>query len=100
MKELIVEFKEKMSNELEVMWYDSMTNEGKMDWQNALTEKNQDYLVDADLNPVADNMFLNFWWNTDRLASQDLLRKSKEKAETLGIDPYDLFAGIDVQERG
>ena len=42
------------------MWYDSMTNEGKMDWQNALTEKNQDYLVDADLNPVADNMFLNF----------------------------------------
>ncbi len=52
------------------------------------------------MNPVADNMFLNFWWNTDRLASQDLLRKSKEKAETLGIDPYDLFAGIDVQERG
>ena len=100
MKELIVEFKEKTSNELEVMWYDSMTNEGKMDWQNALTEKNQDYLVDADLNPVADSMFLNFWWNTDRLASQDLLRKSKEKAETLGIDPYDLFAGIDVQERG
>lgn len=100
MKELIVEFKKKTSGSLEVMWYDSMTNEGKMDWQNALTEKNQDYLVDANLNPLADSMFLNFWWNTDRLASQDLLRRSKEKAENLGIDPYDLFAGIDVQEKG
>lgn len=77
-----------------------MTNDGKMDWQNALTDQNQDYLVDANLNPVADSMFLNFWWNTSSLAGQDLLRKSKEKAESLAIDPYDLFAGIDVQEKG
>ncbi|OQO68526.1 mannosyl-glycoprotein endo-beta-N-acetylglucosamidase [Enterococcus villorum] len=100
MKELIVEFKQKSAGKLEVMWYDSMTNDGKMDWQNALTDHNQDYLVDANLNPVADSMFLNFWWNTDSLASQDLLRQSKEKAESLGIDPYNLFAGIDVQEKG
>lgn len=100
MKELIVEFKQKSAGKLEVMWYDSMTNDGKMDWQNALTDHNQDYLVDANLNPVADSMFLNFWWNTDSLASQDLLCQSKEKAESLGIDPYNLFAGIDVQEKG
>lgn len=100
MKELIVEFKQKSAGALEVMWYDSMTSDGEMDWQNALTDQNQDYLVDADLNPVADSMFLNFWWNTSSLAGQDLLRKSKEKAESLAIDPYDLFAGIDVQEKG
>lgn len=71
-----------------------------MDWQNALTDKNQAFLVDAEMNPVADSMFLNFWWNTDRLASQELLKASKKKANELGIDPYQLYAGIDVQQNG
>ncbi|WP_071130902.1 endo-beta-N-acetylglucosaminidase [Enterococcus timonensis] len=99
MKEFIAQFKE-TNDELELMWYDSMTNEGKMDWQNALTDKNSDYLVDADLNPLADSMFLNFWWNSESRKDQELLKASKEKAESLKINPYDLYAGIDVQENG
>lgn len=99
MQEFIKEFKGKQAD-LDIMWYDSMTSEGKMDWQNALTDQNQAYLVDADMNPVADSMFLNFWWNTEQLASKELLKASKKKANELGIDPYDLFAGIDVQEKG
>ena len=99
MQELITELKA-ASQDLHVMWYDSMTTDGKMDWQNSLTDKNQAYLVDAEMNPVADDMFLNFWWNTEELADKNLLKASKEKAEDLGIDPYDLYAGIDLQANG
>ena len=42
-----------------------MTVDGKMDWQNALTEENLAYLVSEDGDPVADAMFLNFWWTSD-----------------------------------
>lgn len=56
------------------MWYDSMTSEGKMDWQNALTDKNKAYMVDADMKPLSDSMFLNFWWSTDELAKDELLK--------------------------
>lgn len=100
MAELITKFKEKSENKLDIMWYDSMTNEGEMDWQNALTDKNKNYLVDTQMNPVSDSMFLNFWWNTDKLANEHLLEKSKQKAKEIGINPYDLYAGIDVQENG
>lgn len=100
MQELIAQFKEQADEHLEIMWYDSMTSDGKMDWQNALTDKNKAYLVDAEMNPLADSMFLNFWWTTDKLADKELLKASKEKAREIGVDPYNLFAGIDVQENG
>lgn len=100
MREFISEFQQKADQELEIMWYDSMTTDGKMDWQNALTDENKDYLVDAQMEPVADSMFLNFWWNTEKLADQELLKASQKKAEELAINPYDLYAGIDIQEEG
>ncbi len=86
--------------ELELVYYDSMTNDGEMDWQNALTDKNDQYLVDQDGSAVADSMFLNFWWTEDALADQELLKASREKAEELKIDPYSLYAGVDVQANG
>ncbi|MFW8052090.1 endo-beta-N-acetylglucosaminidase [Vagococcus fluvialis] len=100
MQELIAEFKEKADDKQDIMWYDSMTSEGKMDWQNALTDENKAYMVDADMKPLSDSMFLNFWWSTDELAKEDLLTKSNQKAKEIDINPYDLFAGIDVQENG
>lgn len=100
MQELIAEFKQKADENLEIMWYDSMTDEGKMDWQNALTDENKAFLVDAEMKPLSDSMFLNFWWNTDQLAGEELLKASKAKAEELNINPYDLYAGIDIQENG
>ncbi|MCD5002048.1 discoidin domain-containing protein [Enterococcus saccharolyticus] len=99
MQELIAEFKTK-SEDQEIMWYDSMTGEGEMDWQNALTDKNKAYFVDTEMNPLADSMFLNFWWTTDKLADQELLKSSRDKAKEVGRSPYDLYAGIDVQENG
>lgn len=100
MLEFIAEYQAEKADGIEVMWYDSMTTDGKMDWQNALTDENAAYMVDTEMEPLADSMFLNFWWTTDRLADQELLKASKEKAEELGVNPYDLYAGIDVQENG
>lgn len=100
MQELIKQFKAKSNNKFEIMWYDSMTKDGEMDWQNALTDKNEYFLLDGNKNTVADSMFLNFWWTYNSLKDKDLLRVSNEKAKESGINPYDLYAGIDVQANG
>lgn len=122
MKEFIKQYKAKAGDRQELMWYDSMTTDGKMDWQNALTDKNSGFLLDEDKNNVADTMFLNFWWTGHSLAGiniesatdvikewaiqqkalveRELLKASNAKAIELGIDPYDLYAGVDVQSDG
>ena len=96
MRELIENFQEKAGEELEIMWYDSMTKDGKMDWQNALTDENAYFMEEN----AADSMFLNFWWTNDKLADKELLKASREKAKEEGVDPYELYAGIDVQAEG
>lgn len=100
MQEFIKQFKEKAKDKLEVMWYDSITKDGKMDWQNALTDKNDYFLIDDNKNAVADSMFLNFWWTNKSLADKELLKASNERAKEIGLNPYDLYAGIDVQGNG
>ena len=99
MQEFLAYFKQQ-APDLELIYYDSMTVDGEMDWQNALTEKNAPYIKDAEGNAVADSMFLNFWWTTDTLAPEELLKTSAELAEEKQIDPYDLYAGVDVQSNG
>ncbi|MEG2295668.1 MAG: endo-beta-N-acetylglucosaminidase, partial [Oscillospiraceae bacterium] len=100
MQELIKEFKEKAGDTLEIMWYDSMTKDGEMDWQNAVTDKNEMFLIDADKKPVSDSMFLNFWWTNKSLAEQELLKASQLKSESIGFDSKEVYAGIDLQEKG
>lgn len=85
---------------LEIMWYDSMTEAGEMDWQNALTAENDFFLIDENQDAVADSMFLNFWWTNQKYVPEKLLEKSHELATTLTLDPYNLYAGIDVQSEG
>ena len=99
MQQFLIEMKEK-APDLELVYYDSMTKDGKMDWQNALTDKNAMFLQNTDKKSVADSMFLNFWWYSKSYVDQRLLESSKQKANQLGIDPYKLYAGIDVQANG
>lgn len=99
MQEFLAYYKEK-APELDLIYYDSMTDEGKMDWQNALTNKNSVYLKSEDGKNVADQMFLNFWWTEDKLAKKQLLKSSAKLAKKLDIDPYELYAGVDVQSNG
>lgn len=122
MQEFLSYYKEK-ADELELVYYDSMTVEGEMDWQNALTEKNIAFLQDDNGDAVADEMFLNFWWTLEEKSEEELaeytpeqkqeyeesfaalkenplLKSSEELAKEKGIDPYALYAGVDVQANG
>lgn len=99
-QEFVAQYRKKAGENLELMWYDAMTVEGKLDWQNAFNEKNKDFMIDASGNKLADTMFLNFWWTTDKLASEQLLKKSNEYAKSLNVNSKDLYAGIDVQANG
>lgn len=100
MQDFIKQFNIKAKDELEIMWYDSMTKDGEIDWQNALTDKNDYFLVDGDKNSVADSMFLNFWWTHKKLVDKELLKASSKRAEEIGVSPYNLYAGVDVQANG
>jgi Endo-beta-N-acetylglucosaminidase D len=77
---------------VEYMWYDAMTEDGEIDWQNALTAKNDAFLNDP--APVANSMFLNFWWTASGLDA------SRAAARALGRSEYELFAGIDTEANG
>lgn len=94
MQQFIKQCKEKAPEGFQIVWYDSMTKEGEMNWQNALTDENDYFMMDSEKNKIADSMFLNFWWGSNEL------KKSRERAEQIGIDPYELYAGIDVQANG
>lgn len=98
MRALLSELKEK-APQLEIIYYDSMTIEGNMDWQNALTEKNIDYMT-YEGKSVADSMFLNFWWTDDEYLEQELIKSSRTFAEENGVDPYAIYAGVDIQSEG
>lgn len=100
MQEFVVQYREQAGDSISLIWYDSMTEEGKMDWQNTLNDKNDAYLINKNKQLGANNMFLNFWWTNDSYAKKNLLKKAAKKAESLGLNPYDLYAGIDVQSEG
>lgn len=83
---------------MHIMWYDSMIRTGAIAWQNALNNQNKMFFEDDAVVPferVSDEMFLNFVW-----ANTGKLQNSRAKAQMLGRDPYDVFAGIDVQANG
>ncbi len=92
MRDFIIYFRQQ-APELEVMWYDAMTEGGSISWQNALTTSNDMFLKDG-TSDVAHSMFLNFWWNSTGLTN------SRNRALSLGIDPYSVYAGIDVESAG
>lgn len=100
MKALLAYLDEHKPDDMQIVWYDSMIENGEMAWQNALTENNQMFLVDDQKHQITDGMFLNFGWPYKSLAPQKLLEASRERAERLGVSPYDLYAGIDVQASG
>ncbi|MES2440866.1 MAG: hypothetical protein V4584_17500 [Verrucomicrobiota bacterium] len=79
--------------ELQIMWYDAMTEGGGISWQNALTGSNDMFVGNAS-QPVAHSMFLNFWWSSGGLSN------SRTLAQSLGVNPYAIYAGVDVESAG
>jgi endo-beta-N-acetylglucosaminidase D/PKD repeat protein len=93
MQEFLVYLQENKSGDMHIMWYDSMIANGSIRWQNYLTDNNKMFLQDKE-SRVSDSMFLNFWWWNN---SQ---KRSYDKALEIGRNPYDLYAGIDVEANG
>lgn len=91
MKELLSYLQTHKPQNQQIIWYDSMVANGSVNWQGALNSKNQDYFQNEGKR-VSDKMFIDFRWQE--------LKSSREKAIQLKRDPYDLFAGIDVQANG
>ncbi|MGW5329012.1 endo-beta-N-acetylglucosaminidase [Streptomyces sp. NPDC004014] len=71
-----------------VTWYDAMTVDGTVSWQGALNDRNEAFFR------TADDMFVDFRWSAGGLAA------SADRARRLGRDPYELWAGVDVESGG
>ncbi|EOL50401.1 endo-beta-N-acetylglucosaminidase [Enterococcus caccae] len=91
MKEFMSYLQTRKPKNQQIIWYDSMLPNGQVNWQGALNDKNQGYFQEGKKR-VSDKMFIDFRWQE--------LTSSREKAVQLKRDPYDLFAGIDVQANG
>lgn len=91
MKELLIYLQAKKPKNQQIIWYDSMIPSGSVNWQGALNDQNKGYFQDGKQR-VSDKLFIDFRWRE--------LASSKAKAEELKRDPYDLYAGIDVQANG
>lgn len=107
-KELMIYMQNKKDRDMDIMWYDSMTNDGSIKWQRQLNDKNKQFFQDGS-HMVSDSMFLDFYWyytvqwNPDGSYTPQeplKLKNSRDTAEQLGRNPYDIYAGIDVQANG
>lgn len=77
-----------------MMWYDAMTEAGAIAWQNELNTLNDMFFEDG--ARVSDDVFLNFNWG----GPGNRLAMSRARALALGRDPYEVYAGINVQADG
>lgn len=89
-------------SDMDVIWYDSMIKEGPVKWQGALTDKNSMFLQDGE-ERVADHMFIDFRWQFKKEGKYDYItpfQNSPQAANGLKRDPYELYAGMDLEGGG
>lgn len=89
MREFMIYLTARAPAGMEIHWYDSMLPDGRVIWQNELNERNLSFFQHGE-KKSADAVFLNYWWNTERLAT------SVETAQAAGRSPYDVYVGADV----
>jgi endo-beta-N-acetylglucosaminidase D len=87
MKDFIRYFRAQAPN-LKIMWYDAMNESGAVGWQDRFNTSNDLFMKDG-TNPVSHSMFIDFGWSSSGITA------SRTLAESLGLDPYDLYAGIE-----
>ena len=77
----------------EVQWYDLTKDDGTIAGDRGLGSSNQKIFGTGD-NIVVDQLFANYNW------TPALLEASANMARRLNRDPYDYYAGFDIQGRG
>lgn len=77
---------------LYVQWYDSVdAKTGDRLYENEFTQRNAPFIQNADRGPLADSIFLNYWWNHQKLTD------SAAYAKSLGVNPRtQVFAGVEA----
>ncbi|ALB28529.1 endo-beta-N-acetylglucosaminidase, partial [Companilactobacillus heilongjiangensis] len=93
LRDMMVYLNEHKKSSQQIIWYDAMLPSGDVTWQGALNDENSSFFQQGDKS-IADKMFIDFRWTKDKLSS------SNKEAFKLGRNPYDLFAGIDLQANG
>ncbi|MFI6638713.1 endo-beta-N-acetylglucosaminidase [Streptomyces sp. NPDC050504] len=81
--------------DLRITWYDAFDADGDVGWQGRLNEQNAMFFQ-RDGGRQADTLFVDFRWAGDERALSD----SAAYARRLGRDPYELWAGVDVEANG
>ncbi len=76
------------NSNIHIMWYDSMVEDGSIWYQDELNSYNDMFFQDTDT--VSNEMFLNYDWTTEKIAS------TNAHAISLGRSPYEVYAGVDV----
>ena len=81
---------EKIGWHFNLIWYDGTNDSGTITFDQGLGQHNQKMFGDKD-NLVTDALFFNYNW------SNSTLQNSVTKAESMGRNPYDLYASFDIQ---
>ena len=97
MRDFILYFRSKAPH-LEIMWYDAMAENGSVSFQNEFNTSN-DWFMKYGSSLAAHSMFLNFWWGSS-YGDSTKMPNSRTRALSLGLDPYDIYAGIDTEGGG
>lgn len=82
--DFILQLRELVGDQKEVIWYDALTIDGYVDYQNGLTPSNRRYAK------AADGLFTNYKWTDKKLA------QSKLAAMESAIPDENIFFGIDL----
>lgn len=86
----------------ENLWYDGVTETGGPSFDNGLTDSTDDFFVNtttkAKTKAKRSSFFFNYNWNSNSSNPRGLyLPESADKAKSLGRNPYDNYAGFNLQ---
>lgn len=87
----MLEYIKKKAPNMVIGWYDSMTVNGDVKWQDALNENNAAFFQNGE-NRTTDEFFLNYNWTPEKIDT------TVNTAKALGRSPFDVYAGLDVQQ--
>ncbi|WP_185154128.1 hypothetical protein [Fulvivirga sp. M361] len=92
MQAFLAYYQQRSKGRFKVMWYDAMIEDGRVIWQDELNHHNSGYWQKND-QKLSDILFIDFGWSTTQ--QED----SHQRARDLGRSPWELYSGIDVQQR-
>lgn len=80
------------------LWYDGVTKNGGPSFDNGLTTSTVDFFVNTTTKAKRSSFFFNYNWNSNSSNPRGLyLPESADKAKSLGRNPYDNYAGFNLQ---